>query len=139
MSGIQNVSVTNSVAYASVSTQSQPSFRHFANLNLSEAQRTSLRSIFANAKKTGESSADVQKQITAILTPAQQQLQASDKRAAAPAPPATASPTTVRPAIADSTSAIGATSSRPSAVAGRSARLDALLQQVLSTGEPTIS
>ncbi len=81
MSGIQNVSVSAAQSYASVASQAQPSLQPFANLDLSEAQRTQLRSILTNAKQDGTSRADVEKQINAILTPAQQQTLSSDIKA----------------------------------------------------------
>ncbi len=45
----------------------------FANLDLTETQRTQIRSIFQNAKSEGLSQAQVQQQISAVLTPQQQQ------------------------------------------------------------------
>jgi Spy/CpxP family protein refolding chaperone len=81
MSGIQSVSVSASQSYASVGTQSQQSLQPFSNLNLTEAQRTQLRSIFTAAKQNGTSQADVQSQVNAVLTPAQQQTFASDLKA----------------------------------------------------------
>jgi hypothetical protein len=79
MSSLQSISITSAQSYASVATQQ--SLQPFANLDLSEAQRTSLRSIFTNAKKTGESQADVQKQVDALLTTAQQKTLAADIKA----------------------------------------------------------
>jgi len=81
MSGIQSISVTSAQSYASVGAQNQQSLQPFANLDLTEAQRASLRAIFTNAKKTGESQADITKQVDAVLTPAQQQTLASDIKA----------------------------------------------------------
>jgi Spy/CpxP family protein refolding chaperone len=81
MSASHSISITSASTYASVGTQSGQSLQPFANLDLTEAQRTSLRAILANAKKTGESKADVTKQIDALLTPAQQQTLASDLKA----------------------------------------------------------
>jgi len=52
--------------------QSGSGMRQFANLNLSEQQRTQIRSIFQNAKAQGLTRSQVQDQIKAILTPAQQ-------------------------------------------------------------------
>jgi hypothetical protein len=78
MSGIQSISVSAAQSYASVSTQSQQSLQPFANLDLTATQRTQLRSIFTSAKQNGSSQADVQKQVDAVLTPAQQQTLASD-------------------------------------------------------------
>jgi Spy/CpxP family protein refolding chaperone len=82
MSASHSISITSASTYASVGTQSGQSLQPFANLDLTEAQRTSLRAILANAKKTGESKADVTKQIDALLTPAQQQTLASDLKPA---------------------------------------------------------
>jgi hypothetical protein len=81
MSGIQSVSVSAAQSYATVSTQTQQSLQPFANLDLTEAQRTQLRSIFTSAKQNGTSQADVQKEVNAVLTPAQQQTLASDIKA----------------------------------------------------------
>jgi hypothetical protein len=81
MSGIQSISVSASQSYATVGTQNQQSLQPFANLDLTEAQRTQLRSIFASAKQNGTSQADVQKEVNAVLTPAQQQTLASDIKA----------------------------------------------------------
>jgi Spy/CpxP family protein refolding chaperone len=79
MSGIQNVSVNAAQSYASLSASGQQqSLAPFSNLDLTEAQRTKLRSIFQAAKKDGESRSDVQSQVNSILTPAQQQTFASD-------------------------------------------------------------
>jgi Spy/CpxP family protein refolding chaperone len=49
------------------------SLRPFANLNLTEDQRTKIRSILQNAKSQGTSQTDVQSQINGVLTPGQQQ------------------------------------------------------------------
>jgi hypothetical protein len=81
MSGIQSVSVSAAQSYATVGTQTQQSLQPFANLDLTEAQRTQLRSVFASAKQNGTSQADVQKEVNAVLTPAQQQTLASDIKA----------------------------------------------------------
>jgi len=81
MSGIQSVSVSASQSYASVGTQPQQSLQPFSNLNLTEAQRTQLRSVFTAAKQNGTSKADVQSQVNAVLTPAQQQTLAADLKA----------------------------------------------------------
>jgi hypothetical protein len=81
MSGIQSVSVSASQSYASVATQPQQSLQPFASLDLTEAQRTQLRSIFTAAKQSGTSKADVQQQVNAVLTPAQQQTLASNIKA----------------------------------------------------------
>lgn len=81
MSGIQSVSVSASQSYASIGTQSQQSLQQFSNLNLTEAQRTQLRSIFTAAKQKVTSQADVQSQVSAVLTPAQQQTLTGDLKA----------------------------------------------------------
>ncbi len=54
------------------------SLRPFANLNLTEDQRTKLRSILQNAKSQGTSQSDVQQQIDSVLTPDQQATLQSD-------------------------------------------------------------
>jgi hypothetical protein len=54
------------------------SLRPFANLNLSEDQRTQIRSILQNAKSQGLSQTDVQQQISGVLTPDQQATFQSD-------------------------------------------------------------
>jgi hypothetical protein len=81
MSGIQSVSVTASQSFASVGTQGQQSLQPFGNLDLTEAQRTQIRSIFTSAKQDGTSQSDVQNQVNAVLTPAQQKTLAGDKAA----------------------------------------------------------
>ncbi len=82
MSGIQSVSINSAQSYASVSGQSQ-SLQPFSNLDLSEAQRTKLRSIFNAAKQDGTAPTDVQQQVDSVLTPAQQQTLKSDLAAGA--------------------------------------------------------
>jgi hypothetical protein len=81
MSGIQSISVAASQSFASVGTQGQQSLQPFGNLDLTEAQRTQIRSIFTSAKQDGTSQSDVQSQINAVLTPAQQTTLAGDKAA----------------------------------------------------------
>jgi Spy/CpxP family protein refolding chaperone len=180
MSGIQSISVASAQSYASVGTQNQQSLQPFANLDLTEAQRASLRAIFTNAKKTGESQADVtkqvdavltpaqqtlasdikanaqatgesqagvQKQINAILTPAQQQTLASDIQAGPPPLPQTSSTSddsTAESSSSDSSSTsissteastlAAVTNIQNQAAAAQSARINALLAQVLATG-----
>jgi Spy/CpxP family protein refolding chaperone len=56
------------------------SLRPFANLNLTEDQRTKIRSILQSAKSQGTSQTDVQSQINAVLTAAQQQTLQSNLR-----------------------------------------------------------
>jgi Spy/CpxP family protein refolding chaperone len=66
-------SVSSSSLYATtVTTASTTSLRPFANLDLTEAQRTQIRAIFQQAKSQGLSQTQIQQQINAILTPAQQ-------------------------------------------------------------------
>jgi hypothetical protein len=81
MSGIQSISVSAAQTYVTVSPQNQQSLQPFSNLDLTEAQRTQLRAIFSAAKQDGTSQADVQKQVSAVLNPAQQQTLASDLKA----------------------------------------------------------
>jgi hypothetical protein len=83
MSGIQSIAVSAAQSYASVGTQAQQSLQPFSNLNLTEAQRVQLRSVFSSAKQNGTSQADVQKQVSAVLTPAQQQTLSGDLKAGA--------------------------------------------------------
>ena len=63
--------------------QSGSGMRQFANLNLTEQQRTQIRSIFQNAKAQGLTRSQVQDQIKAILTPAQQATMAAGAQTAA--------------------------------------------------------
>jgi Spy/CpxP family protein refolding chaperone len=72
------------------------SLRPFANLDLTEDQRTQIRSIFKTAKADGSTEAQVQQQILAILTPTQQttlqnniaaQTTSSPSASSAPPPP----------------------------------------------------
>jgi Spy/CpxP family protein refolding chaperone len=72
MSGIQGTSATGALS-AFTSPSGSPTLRPFANLGLTEDQRTQIRSIFQQAKSQGLSQTDLQKQIDAVLTPAQQQ------------------------------------------------------------------
>jgi hypothetical protein len=81
MSGIQSVSISATQSYASASPQSGQSLQPFSNLDLTEAQRTQLRAVFTNAKQNGTSQADVQQQVNAVLSPAQQQTLAADLKA----------------------------------------------------------
>ena len=55
-----------------------PGLRPFANLDLTEDQRSKIRSILQTAKSQGTAPADVQKEVSAVLTPAQQATFASD-------------------------------------------------------------
>jgi hypothetical protein len=81
MSGIQSIYVSAAQTYVTVGPQNQQSLQPFSNLDLTAAQRSQLRTIFSAAKHDGTSQADVQKQISAILSPAQQQTLASDLKA----------------------------------------------------------
>jgi Spy/CpxP family protein refolding chaperone len=58
--------------YSDSTTTSTTGIHQFANLNLSEEQRTQMRSILQNAKSQGTSLADVQQQLEQVLTPDQQ-------------------------------------------------------------------
>jgi len=64
--------------YATVATTTSNSLRPFANLNLTEAQRKQIRSIFQQAQSQGLSQTQIQQQINAVLTPAQQSQLQSD-------------------------------------------------------------
>jgi Spy/CpxP family protein refolding chaperone len=68
--GVQSASLFGSTS--PTASSSSTSLRPFANLNLTEDQRTQIRSIFQSAKTQGLSQSEVQEQINAILTPAQQ-------------------------------------------------------------------
>jgi len=81
MAGIQSVSLSAAQSLASVSPQNGQSLQPFANLDLTESQRTQLRSIFQNAKQNGTSPSQVQQQVNAVLTPQQQQTLQSDQAA----------------------------------------------------------
>lgn len=81
--GIQGSSVQPSLTLASSSTAN--SFNPFtnpngpfANLNLSSSQENQIDSIFSTAKSQGLSRSDVQSQVNAVLTPAQQQTLQTD-------------------------------------------------------------
>ncbi len=58
--------------YPNSTTSSTTGIRQFANLGLSEQQRTQMRSILQNAKNQGTSQADLQQQLEQVLTPDQQ-------------------------------------------------------------------
>lgn len=66
---------TTSDPWASQQTggSSSTSLRPFSNLNLTEDQRTKIRSILQTAKSQGTSQSDVQSQVNAVLSPSQQQ------------------------------------------------------------------
>jgi Spy/CpxP family protein refolding chaperone len=69
---------SSSSLYATVATTTSNSLRPFANLDLTEDQRTQIRAIFQQAKSQGLSQTQVQQAINAVLTPAQQQTLQSD-------------------------------------------------------------
>jgi Spy/CpxP family protein refolding chaperone len=72
-------SVASSSLFATtVATTTSTSLRPFANLNLSEDQRSQIRSIFQQAKSQGLSQTQVQQAINAVLTPDQQAQLQSD-------------------------------------------------------------
>jgi Spy/CpxP family protein refolding chaperone len=64
ISGVSNTSSTDGT--------STPSLRAFSNLGLSDTQTSQIRSILNAAQQNGTSQSDVQSQIDAVLTPAQQ-------------------------------------------------------------------
>jgi len=66
--GVQSASLFGS----SSQTGSSTSLLQFANLDLTEEQREQIRSIFKTAKSEGLSDAEIQQQISAILTTTQQ-------------------------------------------------------------------
>jgi Spy/CpxP family protein refolding chaperone len=75
----------NAVSATGGSSSPDPglSLRPFANLDLSESQRTQIRTILKNAQSQGLAPDAVQSQIAAVLTAAQQaQLQANQAQAA---------------------------------------------------------
>ena len=82
--GLQGISDPTAAAQQQ---QSAPSLQPFANLDLSEQQRTQIRSIFQSAQSGGLSQSQVQDQINAVLTPAQQQTLQSDVQTAQGATP----------------------------------------------------
>ena len=57
---------------ATASTSETTNLRQFANLDLTEDQRTKLRSIAQSAKTSGISASDLQSEIDGVLTPDQQ-------------------------------------------------------------------
>jgi Spy/CpxP family protein refolding chaperone len=58
--------------YSNSTTGGTGGLRQFAGLNLSEQQRTQMRSLLQNAKSQGTSQADVQQQLEQVLTSTQQ-------------------------------------------------------------------
>jgi len=146
MSGIQSISVSAAQTYVTVSPQNQQSLQPFSNLDLTEAQRTQLRTIFSAAKQDGTSQADVQKQISAILNPAQQQTLASDLKArgghsghhhhdsAASTAPSSVDPTEAAASPSPGSSILDVvTNIQNQAVAAQSTIVENLHQQVLAT------
>jgi hypothetical protein len=77
--------------YSDSTTSSTTGIRQFANLGLSEEQRTKMRSILQNAKSQGTSQADVQQQLEQVLTP-DQQAQLKAAQTAQPTQPANSAP-----------------------------------------------
>jgi Spy/CpxP family protein refolding chaperone len=72
--GVQGIGDPSQLDGSSTTT----SLRGFANLDLTEDQRTQLRAIFKTAKTEGLSQDQVQSQIDNVLTPAQQQTLQTD-------------------------------------------------------------
>jgi hypothetical protein len=155
MSGIQSISVNAAQTYASVGAQNQQSLAPFSNLDLSEAQRAKLRSIFTSAKQDGTPRSAVRQEIDAVLTPAQQQtLQADFKTGVGHRPPPTSADATSSQAsstsTAASTPATTAASSEESlvdavlnvknqATAAQSTLIDTLQHSVLATNPAVTS
>jgi Spy/CpxP family protein refolding chaperone len=73
--GVQSAGLFGST---SQSDGSSSSLRPFANLDLTEDQRTQIRAIFKTAKTEGLTQAQIQQQILALLTPTQQTTFQSD-------------------------------------------------------------
>jgi Spy/CpxP family protein refolding chaperone len=71
MSFISSVA-SSSIFATTIANSTTSSLRPFANLDLTEQQRTEIRAIFQQAKSQGLSQTQIQQQINAILTPAQQ-------------------------------------------------------------------
>jgi Spy/CpxP family protein refolding chaperone len=71
MSFISSVA-SSSIFATTIANSTTSSLRPFANLDLTEQQRTQIRAIFQQAKSQGLSQTQIQQQINAILTPAQQ-------------------------------------------------------------------
>jgi periplasmic protein CpxP/Spy len=67
--------------YSSSTTGGTGGLRQFAGLNLTEQQRSQMRTILQNAKSQGTSQADVQQQLEQVLTPTQQSQFAASQRA----------------------------------------------------------
>jgi len=77
MSFISSVS-SSSLFATTIANTTTNSLRPFANLNLTEEQRTQIRAIFKEAKSQGLSQTQIQQQINAVLTTAQQSTLQSD-------------------------------------------------------------
>jgi len=71
MSFISSVA-SSSLFATTIANTTTSSLRPFANLDLTEQQRTQIRAIFQQAKTQGLSQTQIQQQINAVLTPAQQ-------------------------------------------------------------------
>jgi Spy/CpxP family protein refolding chaperone len=83
--GVQSTTTDPWSTQANGTSGSSTSLRPFSNLNLSETQRTQIRSILQTAKQNGTSHADVQSQINGVLTPDQQAtLQTSQQSTSTP-------------------------------------------------------
>lgn len=135
-----------SQSFASIAAQGQQSLQPFSNLDLTEAQRASLRSIFTTAKQSGAPQADVQQQVNAVLTPAQQQTLTSDlksgfagqhhHRDTAPSQVSTTSDDSASTSPATSTDETvfdAVTNVQNQAAAARSALIETLQSSVLAT------
>jgi Spy/CpxP family protein refolding chaperone len=70
---IRNTSPSPATSYASLVPQSGQSLQPFADLQLTEQQRTRIRSIFQRSDRNTESSKQLQKQISSVLTTEQKQ------------------------------------------------------------------
>jgi Spy/CpxP family protein refolding chaperone len=69
---------TDPWSQANGSTSGSGLMRSLSNLNLTESQRSQIRSIMQSARQNGTSQADVQSQIASVLTPTQQATYQSD-------------------------------------------------------------
>ncbi len=73
MSTIRNSSPSPATSYASPVPQRGQSLRPFADLGLTEQQRTRIRSIFQSSDRRAESSEQLQTKISSVLTAEQKQ------------------------------------------------------------------
>jgi uncharacterized protein YdbL (DUF1318 family) len=150
MSSTPNISVSSTASYTSAGAPDQPSLQTFAALDLSAVQRRALRSILAAAKQQGTSPDDVAKNISAVLTPAQQQALAARTPAARaaeqleqPSTPAASTPAVSSAAaplprpVATAGTAGDVATNVPAQAAAQYTRISALLQQVRSTDPPS--